>query len=71
MENKTVTKKVLAKEGIKVPVGEEFNSIEEAKLFINNYIGKPIVIKPKSTNFGTGINYSEVADADRRYGRGF
>lgn len=56
MENKTVTKKVLAKESIKVPVGEEFNSLAEAKMSINNYIGKPIVIKPKSTNFGTGIN---------------
>ena len=56
MENKTVTKKVLAKEGIKVPVGEEFDSLAEAKISINNYIEKPIVIKPKSTNFGTGIN---------------
>ena len=65
MENKTVTKKVLAKEGIKVPVGEEFDSLAEAKISINNYIGKPIVIKPKSTNFGTGINiFPEGANAE-------
>ena len=65
MENKTVTKKVLAKEGIKVPVGEEFDSLAEAKICINNYIGKPIVIKPKSTNFGTGINiFPEGANAE-------
>ena len=36
--------------------GDEFNSIEEAKLKAGNYINKPVVIKPKSTNFGIGIN---------------
>lgn len=56
MENKTVTKKVLAEKGVKVPKGEEFNSIEDAKIKAHNYINKPIVIKPKSTNFGIGIN---------------
>ena len=56
MENKTVTKKVLAEKGVKVPRGEEFNSIEDAKIKAYNYINKPIVIKPKSTNFGIGIN---------------
>lgn len=56
MENKTVTKKVLAEKGVKVPLGDEFNSIEEAKIKAANYINKPIVIKPKSTNFGIGIN---------------
>ena len=56
MENKTVTKKVLAEKGVKVPKGEEFNNIEDAKIKARNYINKPIVIKPKSTNFGIGIN---------------
>ena len=56
MENKTVTKKVLAEKGVKVPRGEEFNSIEDAKIKAHNYINKPVVIKPKSTNFGIGIN---------------
>lgn len=56
MENKTVTKKVLAEKGVKVPKGEEFNNIEEARIKAYNYINKPIVIKPKSTNFGIGIN---------------
>lgn len=56
MENKTVTKKVLAEKGVKVPRGEEFNSIEDAKIKAHNYINKPAVIKPKSTNFGIGIN---------------
>ena len=56
MENKTVTKNVLAEKGVKVPEGEEFNSIEDAKVKAHNYINKPVVIKPKSTNFGIGIN---------------
>ena len=56
MENKTVTKKVLSEKGVKVPRGEEFNTIEDAKIKAHNYINKPIVIKPKSTNFGIGIN---------------
>ena len=56
MENKTVTKKVLAEKGVKVPRGEEFNTIEDAKIKAHNYINKAIVIKPKSTNFGIGIN---------------
>ena len=56
MENKTVTKKVLAEKGVKVPRGEEFDTIEAAKIKAHKYINKPIVIKPKSTNFGIGIN---------------
>ena len=56
MENKTVTKKVLAKHDIRVPMGEEFNSIEEAERNVDKFVNKPIVIKPKSTNFGKGIS---------------
>ena len=56
MENKVVTKKVLAENNIKVPNGKEFTNIEEAKLNIDDFIGKPSVIKPKSTNFGLGIS---------------
>ena len=56
MENKTVTKKVLNENNIRVPEGMEFYKVEDAKVGINAYINKPIVIKPKSTNFGTGIS---------------
>lgn len=56
MENKVVTKKILQKNNIKVPDGSEFNCIEDAISEINTFINKPIVIKPKSTNFGTGIS---------------
>lgn len=56
MENKVVTKKVLKDAKIRVPKGMEFHSIEEAKYKIGEFIKKPIVVKPKSTNFGLGIS---------------
>lgn len=55
MENKIVTKEVLRVNGIRVPNGEAYTNIEEAMSSYANYIGKQIVIKPKSTNFGLGI----------------
>jgi len=56
MENKSVTKKVLSNSNIKVPEGIEVNSKDEALNVIKNFINMPIVIKPKSTNFGIGIS---------------
>lgn len=56
MENKVVTKKILQINDIKVPHGSEFDNIDDAISEIDNFINKPIVIKPKSTNFGTGIS---------------
>lgn len=65
MENKSVTKKVLSDNKIKVPKGEEVNSINEAKSIMKSFINKPIVIKPKSTNFGTGISiFPQGTDKD-------
>lgn len=56
MENKTVTKEVLDRQGIRVPKGGSFDSIEQAMQAIQDFVDKPIVIKPKSTNFGIGIS---------------
>ncbi|MVO98238.1 bifunctional glutamate--cysteine ligase GshA/glutathione synthetase GshB [Paenibacillus lutrae] len=55
MENKVVTKDVLKQHGIRVPSGKAFQSLEEAMFAYETYRGTPIVIKPKSTNFGLGI----------------
>lgn len=55
MENKSVTKKVLSDNNIRVPNGIEINSMDDLPSIINDFINKPIVVKPKSTNFGTGI----------------
>jgi glutamate--cysteine ligase len=65
MENKSVTKKVLLGNNIKVPEGIEANSIDEALNIINKYVNVPIVIKPKSTNFGIGISiFKDGADEE-------
>ncbi|WP_232699137.1 bifunctional glutamate--cysteine ligase GshA/glutathione synthetase GshB [Brevibacillus daliensis] len=55
MENKIVTKAVLSQYDIRVPSGEAFRSLDDAMSTYEAYRGKPIVIKPKSTNFGLGI----------------
>lgn len=55
MGNKVVTKKLLAKKGIRVPEGREFRSLDDFKSAVSRYAGKPVVIKPKSTNYGLGI----------------
>src|SRR5699024_7146961 len=56
MENKTVTKKILADAGYSVPGGGEYQSVEEAMDNYLKYKDQPIVVKPKSTNYGIGIS---------------
>lgn len=56
MENKVVTKKILERAGIRIPSGMEFHHMEAVMKNINKFIHMPIVIKPKSTNFGLGIS---------------
>ena len=56
MENKVVTKKVLSEKGFRVPGGYEVSTLDEALLKFDYLKNKPIVIKPKSTNFGLGIS---------------
>ena len=66
MENKLVTKKILAEQGIKVPSGKEYTDADTAKRDFELLNGKPVVIKPNQTNFGIGItilkeNRNEIA----------
>ena len=56
MENKVVTKKVLQDSGINVPKGIEITSIDDIDGVARKFVNKPIVVKPKSTNFGSGIS---------------
>lgn len=55
MENKLVSKYVLEEQGIRVPEGRSYRSLAEILADYEYYKNKPIVIKPKSTNFGIGI----------------
>ena len=56
MENKTVTKKILKEHTINVPKGEEVTGWQQAREAIYRWVNKPVVIKPKSTNYGLGIS---------------
>ncbi|MGT2756665.1 bifunctional glutamate--cysteine ligase GshA/glutathione synthetase GshB [Streptococcus ovuberis] len=59
MENKVVTKKVLAEAGFTVPASLQLTDLDEARQVFSQVKGKPIVIKPKSTNYGLGISIFE------------
>lgn len=66
MENKLVTKKILAKHGLRVPNGTEYTDAETARHDFELLQGTPVVIKPNQTNFGIGItilkeNRNEIA----------
>ncbi|MDU8924096.1 bifunctional glutamate--cysteine ligase GshA/glutathione synthetase GshB [Pasteurellaceae bacterium LIM206] len=65
MENKVVTKKVLAKAGFNVPQSREFTSAESAVLSFPLFEGKAVVIKPKSTNYGLGISIFQQGVQDK------
>ncbi|TDQ58007.1 glutamate-cysteine ligase /glutathione synthase [Mesocricetibacter intestinalis] len=56
MENKVVTKKVLAKAGFNVPQSLEFTSVQQALASYPLFEKRAVVIKPKSTNYGLGIS---------------
>ena len=56
MENKTVTKKVLAQAGFRVPTGGEYETKERALADFARYQHQGFVVKPKSTNYGLGIS---------------
>jgi len=55
MENKEVTKTILREHGLPVPDGIVVDSVAEANKSFNQFQGKAIVVKPKSTNFGLGV----------------
>jgi len=55
MENKVVTKHILNEHGIRVPKGLDYTDRLTAKADYIFFKNKPVVIKPKSTNFGLGI----------------
>lgn len=65
MENKVVTKKVLAKVGFNVPQSIEFTDVKSAVENFPLFENRAIVIKPKSTNFGLGISIFQQGVTDR------
>ncbi|MCB1156147.1 MAG: bifunctional glutamate--cysteine ligase GshA/glutathione synthetase GshB [Leptospiraceae bacterium] len=59
MENKSVSKLVLAEGGISVPSGKSYDTISNALEDYSLYQSKKVAIKPVTTNFGTGVFIKE------------
>ncbi len=59
MENKLLSKFVLAEHGINVPSGGSYSNLEDAIIDYPKYQHLKIVVKPKSTNFGIGVSFVE------------
>jgi len=55
MNNKEVTKIILREHDLSVPDGIIIDSVEKANKSFSQFKGKAIVVKPKSTNFGLGV----------------
>ena len=56
MENKKVTKLLLAEAGIRVPEGRDYASLEAARADFPLWRSRGTVVKPNSTNFGIGVS---------------
>ncbi len=56
MENKVVTKQILKEQGIPVPEGIQINAPGLTEHWARTFAGRPVVVKPKSTNYGLGIS---------------
>lgn len=60
MKNKHITKQILHQHGFSVPKGRLYHSLKQAKHDYKYFQSKKVVIKPKSTNFGTGIHFVDA-----------
>ncbi len=67
MENKEVTKIILKEHGMRVPEGFTVRTVEEGLKIADSFKGKSIVIKPKSTNFGKGVQILAKNATEKEY----
>ncbi|PJZ45397.1 bifunctional glutamate--cysteine ligase GshA/glutathione synthetase GshB [Leptospira brenneri] len=67
MENKIASKLVLDEHGIRVPVGRNYSSLEDARKDYTFFLDKKKVIKPVTTNFGLGIGISNPGDSLEKF----
>jgi glutamate--cysteine ligase len=63
MEDKFMSKLVLSEAGLRVPPGKHYHRPADALADLAFYGGRPIVVKPTTTNFGTGITVLHDYDA--------
>lgn len=64
MENKVVTKKVLERAGFNVPRSRQYRTLHAALADYPLHATRPIVIKPKTTNYGLGITIFKTGVPD-------
>jgi len=57
LDNKTVTKRLLASSGIRVPEGSEYHDIEAVRVAFQRYGDRAMVVKPKLLSGGKGITF--------------
>uniref|UniRef100_A0A2A4YNE9 Glutamate--cysteine ligase n=1 Tax=Aerophobetes bacterium TaxID=2030807 RepID=A0A2A4YNE9_UNCAE len=62
MENKSITKKLLMKEGFDVPRGFKISHHDDAMDALAKMRNLPLVIKPTSTNYGLGISFVNASN---------
>lgn len=67
MENKKVTKLLLAEAGIRVPEGRDYATLEAARADLPLWRNKGTVVKPNSTNFGIGVSMLPAPVAEEAY----
>jgi len=63
MENKEVTKRILESAGIPTPKGAVIARVSKDKTCADEFLGKSVVVKPKSTNYGIGITILKNLDS--------
>lgn len=62
MENKQVTKQILAEHGLPVPAGNCYSDVDEALKDYQLFSERSIVVKPNTTNYGVGISFIQPRD---------
>jgi glutamate--cysteine ligase len=66
MENKNVTKQLLAEADIRVPAGNRYTSVSTALSDFAHWSRQDIVVKPNTTNFGIAVTllHAPIAEED-------
>lgn len=67
MENKKVTKLLLAEAGIRVPEGGDYASLEAARADFPRWRSRGTVVKPNTTNFGIGVSMLPAPVSEAAY----
>lgn len=67
MENKKVTKTLLAEAGIRVPVGNNYVSAASATADFARWCRQDVVVKPNTTNFGIAVTILQSPIAERDF----